>query len=191
MGEYEYYYEDPKVTTANITDVYDSSLNYTVLKYATLVQNNNFTGNYAGMKGSAMAVSELNELHILNNTFAKNGPVTTFSEIEHSPYYKYLAHGARTLTLNLPTFCFVNYTNEFDYIENCVLGAFYYIDMPSILGALYVEHCLDDYFCHIPVSSSYIQQHYLSGGTKEAYAQILDDFSQLHQVSKQHVRAEI
>lgn len=35
VGDFEYYYDDPTNVTANITDVFDSSLNYTVLKYAT------------------------------------------------------------------------------------------------------------------------------------------------------------
>ena len=34
-GDFEYYYEDPTLITSNITDLYDSTLNYTVLKYAT------------------------------------------------------------------------------------------------------------------------------------------------------------
>ena len=51
-----YYYDEPQSRTVNITDLFDSSLNYTVLKYATKISNNNFTHNFAGMKGSALAI---------------------------------------------------------------------------------------------------------------------------------------
>ena len=72
------------------------------------------------MKGSAMAIFRLHELQVMNNSFTENGPMTTFSEIEHSPYYKYLAQGNRTLTLNLPVECDFDYTTEYEYIEKCV-----------------------------------------------------------------------
>ena len=62
VGDFLYYYDDPTVVTANITDVFDSSLNYTVLMYATSITNNNFTLNFSGMKGSALAIFTLSEL---------------------------------------------------------------------------------------------------------------------------------
>ena len=86
----------------NITDLFDSSQNYTLLKYATKISNNNFTNNFAGMKGSALAIFDLSELQINDNLFNENGPVTSFSEVEHSPYFKYFALGTRKITLNLP-----------------------------------------------------------------------------------------
>ena len=61
-GEFEYYYDDPKVVTTTVSDIFDLSLSYTVLKYATKISNNNFYHNYAGMKGSALAIFKLSEL---------------------------------------------------------------------------------------------------------------------------------
>ena len=97
-----YYYDEPQLKTVNITDLFDSSLNYTVLKYATKISNNNFTRNFAGMKGSALAIFKLSELQIADNLFVENGPVTSYSEIMFSPYYKYFALGGKTLSFNLP-----------------------------------------------------------------------------------------
>ena len=50
------------------------------------------------MKGSALAMFGVSELQIVNNTFTENGPVTTFSEREYSPYFKYFALGQKLLT---------------------------------------------------------------------------------------------
>ena len=104
----------------SITDLFDSSLTYTVKKYETIVSGNNFTRNYSGMKGSALAVFKLSVLEVTKNVFMENGPVTTFTEMENSPYYKYFAQGLRTLTLNLAINCWSYYSNEFDYIEKCI-----------------------------------------------------------------------
>ena len=38
--DYEHYYDDPKTVTATIADIFDSSLSYTVHKYATRITNN-------------------------------------------------------------------------------------------------------------------------------------------------------
>ena len=58
-----YYYDDPATTTDSIADIFDPTQNtYTVLKYATVIQNNNFTQNYAGMKGSALYLSKISVL---------------------------------------------------------------------------------------------------------------------------------
>ena len=55
-------YEDPRTISDNITDVTDASRNFTVLKYATKINNNTFANNYAGMKGSALMAVRINEL---------------------------------------------------------------------------------------------------------------------------------
>ena len=57
------------------------------------MKNNNFIRNFAGMQGTAVKMFHLSNLNIYNNNFTENGPVTSFSEIEYSPYYKYLALG--------------------------------------------------------------------------------------------------
>ena len=67
------------------------------------------------MKGSALAIFHLNEVHVVNNTFKENGPVTSFSEAEYSPYYKYFALGKKLLTFTAPPIrkgC-ANISNEF------------------------------------------------------------------------------
>ena len=76
-----------------ITDLYDNNTTYELLKYATSVTNNNFTKNHAGTQGSAITMYLVSEIYILNNTFMENGPVTSFSEVQYSPYYKYFAMG--------------------------------------------------------------------------------------------------
>ena len=81
---------------------------------------NNFTHNYSGMKGSAVAAIRLSFLKVSNNSFIENAPVTSMSEIEYSPYYKYLAKGSRTLSMNLDASCGYSFTNEFEYQEKCV-----------------------------------------------------------------------
>ena len=43
----------------------------------------------------------VSDIYILNNTFMENGPVTTFSEVQYSPYYKYFAMGSRKISLNV------------------------------------------------------------------------------------------
>ena len=62
LDSFTYYYEDPSTMTDIITDIYDSTVTYTVLKYATKITNNVFRKNYAGMKGSALVLSYLSEL---------------------------------------------------------------------------------------------------------------------------------
>ena len=98
-----------------MTDIFDSTLEYTVFKYLTLVEGNNFTRNCSGMKGSALTIFKLSVLQVKNNLFLENGPVTSFSESELSPYYKYFTLGTRALTMNLALSCTSSFTNEFDY----------------------------------------------------------------------------
>ena len=54
-----YFYDDPETTTDTITDLFNSTITYTLLKYATKISSNNFTKNYAGMKGSAIMMDEI------------------------------------------------------------------------------------------------------------------------------------
>ena len=91
-SENKYYYENHN-TTDTIVDLYNSSKTYEVPKYATVMKNNNFTRNFAGMQGTAVKMLHLSSMNIYNNNFVENGPVTSFSEIEYSPYYKYFALG--------------------------------------------------------------------------------------------------
>ena len=79
--------------------------------------------------------------------------MTSFDEINNSPYYKYLAMGSRTLSMNLRVVN-LGFTNEFDYAENCV-GENEFIDMPALEGAVHIEHCINDYICQLPFSIEY------------------------------------
>ena len=105
--------------------------------------------------------------------------MTSFAEIEFSPYYKYLNLGNRTLSLNLKSECFSEYTNEFSYIENCVDSG-WYIDLPIMSGAVHIEHCISDVTCQVPYSSAYSTAHFEAGGTQEALNKITADFSLKH-----------
>lgn len=142
------------------------------------------------MKGSAMAIFRLHELQVMNNTFTENEPITTFSETEYSPYFKYLAQGSRTLTLNVPVECSRDYSNEFEYIEKCVSDG-NFIDMPTLTGAVHIKHCLDDTACFAPVSDAYTKAFYVEGGTAEEYAETQQVFRSQHQISRPYNHAEI
>ena len=158
--DFEFFYEDPALTedTMNDTDLVE----LTVLKYATQVTNNEFSRNYAGMRGSALAMFGVSEMQIANNTFTENGPVTTFSEAMYSPYYKYLALGQKLLTVNTPTREFslcINISNEFDYMEKCsrfFLNPLYYFDMPALTGAVHIESYDDEFIFFYPYNEYYI-----------------------------------
>ena len=63
---------------------------YSMLKYGTLIEDNTFSHNYSGMKGTAILVERINELQIKKNQFTDNGPVTAPKEIQFSPYYKFM-----------------------------------------------------------------------------------------------------
>ena len=125
--------------------------------------SNTFSHNFAGMKGSAIAIAGLSELQILSNNITENGPVTSFREVELSPYYKYLALGNKTLSMNKPTTfggCTLLPedatlpTNEFEYSERCY-NALYNIDMPPMTGAVHVENCEGLTRCYGPVYDQY------------------------------------
>ena len=110
------------------------------------------------MKGSALALDEISEIQITNNTFKENGPTTSFSEAEFSPYYKYFALGKKLLTFNTGA-CSTskNITTEFEYIERC-FNQLYFIDLPPLFGAIYVHHCNDNIDCFFPAGNGYLQE---------------------------------
>ena len=93
--------------------------------------------------------------------------MTVFEEADHSPYYKYFSKGVRNITMNINTVCPFAYTNEFEYIENCVNQAVF-IDTPTVLGAIYLENCIESLDCHFPASATYITEFYASGQDPEA-----------------------
>ena len=186
----EYFYDDPTVVNDQITDLYDNETVYTLLKYATKIVNNNFTQNYAGVQGSAIALHDLSEIQIANNTFKENGPTSSFSEALFSPYYKYFAEQKFIMTLNHGS-CDYNYTNEFMFFEKC-FSQMNYIDLPPLKGAVYIHHCNDDITCNEPVSMAYIadQQTHLGKDLLEIYNDVLT-FQAKTQMPRPYQRAEI
>ena len=67
--DYSYFY-DPITNTTNITDlVHPNTTNYTVVQYATVIKNNVFEWNMAGMKGSALLIQGISELIVEDNIF--------------------------------------------------------------------------------------------------------------------------
>ena len=85
---------------------------------------------------------KLSEIQIKDNIFVENGPVTTFKEIEFSPYYKYLAMQQKVLTMNSGGPCTFAVENEFQYFESC-FNQIYSIDLPPLLGTIYIQNCDD------------------------------------------------
>lgn len=84
----------------NVKDLLDSGLQHSVFRYQTHISSNEFVENHAGMGGSAIAADFYNQLVISDNLFKKNGPVTSYAEIDFSPYYKYFSSEQRPLTSN-------------------------------------------------------------------------------------------
>ena len=98
------FYEDPKETTVNVTDLFDFDseglyrTNYTLMRYATYITNNTFINNMSGKKGTALLLSQISELVVFKNDFIENGPVTAVKEMQFSPYYEFMLNHTRTLT---------------------------------------------------------------------------------------------
>ena len=83
--------EDPTTTIETFTDPDETlTFSYDILKYGTLIYDNSFTNNYAGMRGTAILIEKISEVQIIDNRFTDNGPVTASKEIQYSPYYKYM-----------------------------------------------------------------------------------------------------
>ena len=83
--------EDPSTEMYSFEDTSsETSKSYEIPKYGTLIFDNTFSNNYAGMRGTAVLIEKISELQIMNNRFTDNGPVTASKEIQYSPYYKYM-----------------------------------------------------------------------------------------------------
>ena len=50
--------------------------------------------------------------------------------------------------------CPVN--NEVSYVQYCY-SELQYIDLPAVKGALYLEHCEQEYRCFAPVGQTYVK----------------------------------
>ena len=104
---------------------------------------NIFHGNFAGMNGSALAADFYNHLFIDLNTFKGNGPVTTYAELDHSPYVKYLSTSeseiGRPLSANYIDKC--EAVGELEQIAQCSSSG-KYIDLPPLRGAIYIRNII-------------------------------------------------
>ena len=124
--------DDPSTHTSNVADIFDSSLTYETLTYGTLIKNNTFSNNYSGKKGTALLIERINEVKIVGNTFMGNGPVQTYAEIDHSPYYKHFLYNKRTLAyylLDVETLG--DCKDEASWFNQCYKAG-YKIDMPMV-----------------------------------------------------------
>ena len=116
-----------------------NSASYKLLEYGTLIQDNTFSNNYSGMKGSALLIERISEVQIKKNIFMDNGPVTAAKEMEFSPYYRYLAGQERTISFYVPdTGC----KDEAEYFDKYRKEG-ERIDMPQLQGAIYIKNCFD------------------------------------------------
>ena len=166
--------------------MFDTTLNHTILKYATEVSSNTFIKNFAGMKGSALTMNFINEVQVTRNTFFENGPVTSFEEALYSPYYKYLALSNRTISLNLMS-C-DSATNEYEYMQSCYdeLRA---LDMPALTGAVHIEGCETSVICYLPVTRDYIVGLIQEQGYDAARVSAeITAFTAEHSASRMHIR---
>ena len=100
-GVSEYYLDDPSTQKTLVADLFDSEEHYELLSYGTWIKNNTFANNYSGKRGTALLIELVNNLFIEENQFMNNGPVQTYQEIEHSPYYKHFLYNDRTLAFYL------------------------------------------------------------------------------------------
>ena len=55
-----------------------------------------------------------------------------------------------------------------------------FIDMPSLMGAIHIEHCSEELMCHVPVSNAYTESHYSAGGNSDDLLSIFNIFSSKH-----------
>ena len=55
-------YDDPSLNTTFLNSTLGPREQYKVLTYGTLIKNNKFSGNMAGMRGTALFITSINEL---------------------------------------------------------------------------------------------------------------------------------
>ena len=96
------------------------------------------------MGGSAIAADFYNHLTIEDNTLTGNGPVTSYAELEHSPYVKNLlsSDAKKPLTLNYIEDC--EATGELEFIDQCSGATDEFIDLPTLRGAIYIRNIQTD-----------------------------------------------
>ena len=103
------------------------------MTYGTYIVNNTFANNHSGKRGSALLIELVNEVKMLENKFMSNGPVQTYAEIEHSPYYKNFLYNQRTLSYYLldPQPKLGDCKDEMSWFDRCYRNG-YAIDMPQL-----------------------------------------------------------
>ena len=52
--------------------------------------------------------------------------------------------------------------------------------MPSLTGAVHIEHCIEEAICHVPYTTAYIVAHYASGGDADDLIEELGIFGDIH-----------
>ena len=133
--------DDPSTHKSYLQDLFDENKQYELLTYGTYIVNNTFANNYTGKRGSALLIELISELKIIENKFMSNGPVHTYTEIEHSPYYKNFLYNKRTLSYYLLGVQLLgDCKDEFSWFNRCHREG-YEIDMPQLQGAIYLLNC--------------------------------------------------
>ena len=72
--------ENPSETYTDLVDPINEKP-YKLLKYGTLIEDNTFANNYAGMKATCILIERVSEIQFKKNRFTDNGPVTAAKEI--------------------------------------------------------------------------------------------------------------
>ena len=90
--------EDPSTHTTKLKSILNDEESFEFLTYGTFIHDNTFSNNHSGKKGTALLIENINEVQIKKNTFMYNGPVTAYTEIQYSPYYRYMTDENRTIS---------------------------------------------------------------------------------------------
>lgn len=52
--------------------------------------------------------------------------------------------------------------------------------MPSLTGAVHIEHCIEEGICHVHFTNAYVVAHFALGGDEDDLIEELGIFSALH-----------
>ena len=121
--------DDPFEHKTKLVDIIDPKIIYEVKTYGTLVVNNTFSNNYSGKRGTAMLIERISHLEVEDNKFMHNGPVHTYRELDHSPYYKLFLKNVRTLAFYQLSRAQGSCNDEPSWLNRCYKSGNYF-DMP-------------------------------------------------------------
>ena len=141
------------------------------------------------MKGSALLISKINEIQIQENDFIENGPILGFYEEIWSPHYFFFALEQKLLTKQVyQENC--DEPNDIAYLQNCY-NPLFYLDMPALKGAIYIENCMDSQECLSPVTTEYLSYLSILGYHEDDISKEVEAFKALHSISSPFTRSTI